>query len=245
MKKIMKFIVLAILLPALMISTAGLAYLHFFASGDKNLSGEWTASLDMTEQAAVMAFGWLQDIEAVSVSMQNMESHMQGLDIAVQLTFEETQRSAGTFRCKVLPESYDTCNQAAYEAFASAFRQLLAERLRMADYAGGTDDAAVEALVAETFGMSTVSYLMSCGPKLLPSLEELQAQYEGSGTYQTKEGILTRQFEDGESVHTREEQYIREGTRLILTGKRDAAPQDSFADYYPVLYTLQSQSPKQ
>lgn len=241
MKKILKFIVLAIVFLALIISTAGLAYLHFFASNDKNLSGEWTASLDVTQQAAVMALGWLQDIEAVSVSMQDMESHMQGLEIAVRLTFEETQRSAGTFRCDVLPESYDSCNQAAYEAFASAFRQLLAERLRMADYAGGTDDEAVEALVAETFGMSTVSYLMSCGPKLLPSLEELQAQYEGSGTYETKEGILTRQFEDGESVRTKEEQYVRKGTHLILTGEHDAASQGYFADHYPVLYTLETQ----
>ena len=62
MRKIMKFIVSAILFPALIVSTALLVYLHFFADSDRNLSGEWTASLDMTDQAAVTALGWRQDI---------------------------------------------------------------------------------------------------------------------------------------------------------------------------------------
>lgn len=235
MRKIMKFIVSAILFPALIVSTALLVYLHFFADSDRNLSGEWTASLDMTDQAAVTALGWLQDIEAVSVSMQDMENAMQGLGIEVRLTFEQTARSGGTFRCRVLPESYDACSQAAYEAFASAFRELVAERLRMAGYAGSTDEEAVETLVTETFGMSTVSYLMTCGPQLLPSMEELQSQYDGSGTYQAAGDILTRQFDDGGAVLTRAERYIRKDASLILMGERDDSP---------VLYTLQ-QTPKE
>lgn len=44
MRKIMKFIVSAILFPALIVSTALLVYLHFFADSDRNLSGEWTAA---------------------------------------------------------------------------------------------------------------------------------------------------------------------------------------------------------
>lgn len=242
MKKITKFIVFAILFPALIISTALLAYLHFFAANDKNLSGEWTASLDMTDQTAVTALGWLQDIEAVSVSMQDMESTMQGLNIEVQLTFEQAAWSGGTFQCSVLPESYDACNQAAYEAFALVFRELLAERLRMAGYAGSTDEEAVEALVTETFGMPTVSYLMTCGPRLLPSMEELQLQYDGSGTYQATGDILTRQFDDGGSVITKTEHYIRKDVSLILMGESDADPQGQLADDYPVIYTLQQSS---
>ena len=37
--------------------TALLTYLHFFASDDKDLSGIWTAKLDMTKQSAVTALG--------------------------------------------------------------------------------------------------------------------------------------------------------------------------------------------
>ena len=59
----------------------------------------------------------------------------------------------------ILPESYEACSQAAYEAFALAFQSLLAERLRMAGYTGGTDGESIEALVNETFGMSPVAYL--------------------------------------------------------------------------------------
>ncbi len=32
--------------------------------GDSDLSGEWIAELEMTGQAAAMAYGWLKDMEA-------------------------------------------------------------------------------------------------------------------------------------------------------------------------------------
>lgn len=238
MRRTMKNAILLLLLLTLSASTALLAYLHFFAPDDGNPAGEWTADLDMTEQAAVTAFGWLQDIEAVSVSLEDVESCMQGLTIQVNLTLEQTARSEGVFRCQVLPGSYEACNQAAYEAFARAFRELLAERLLMAGYAGGTDEEAVEALVRETFGMPTVSYLMSCGPALLPSMEELQAGYDGSGVYEAAEGILTREFDGGGPVDVRSERYIRKGASLILSEEAGAASAGFLWERYPVIYTL-------
>ena len=58
-------------------------------------------------------------------------------------------------------------------------------------------------MVNETFGMSAAAYLMNCGPSLLPSLEELQAAYDGSGTYEAAEGILVRKFDTGGAADTR------------------------------------------
>lgn len=219
MKKNVKSVICILLLITLSISTAFLAYLQFFARNDRNLSGEWVAELDMTDRAAVAALGWLQDVEGVSVSLEDVEAHVRDLKVRVYLMLEQTARSRGTFRCGVLPESYEACRQAAYEAFAAVFREVLAERLRMVDYGGGTDEDAIEALVVETFGMSTVSYLMSCGPELLPSLEELQAQCDGSGTYETAEGILSVQgMEDiGGTDAMKEARYIRQGDSLILS----------------------------
>ena len=237
MGKILKNIILTILFLFLITSTALLTYLHFFASDDKDVSGTWTAKLDKTNQAAVTALGWLQDIEAVTISLEDMETYMQDLTIEVHLTLEQTAHSEGTFYCNVLPESYEACNQAAYEAFAVAFEELLIERLCMAGYTGGTDKETMEALVTETFGMSTVPYLMTCGPNLLPSLEELQAQYDGSGTYQAAQGILTRQFDDGEMVPAKMEFYIRKGSSLILSEENDFT-------HSAVIYTLQQSQNK-
>lgn len=242
MKKTIKNVVLTLLILTLSISTAFLTYLHFFASDDKNLSGEWTANLDMTNQAAVTALSWLQEIEAVSISLEDMESYMQGLTIQVNMALEQTDSATGTFQCSVSPESYDACKQAAYEAFATAFQELLAERLYMAGYTGSTDKEAMEALVTETFGMSTVSYLMSYAPALLPSLEELQARYDGSGTYEAAEGILTRQFDSGGPVTARTEYYIRKDSNLILSEEIGSAAAYSFSEHYPVIYTLQEPS---
>ncbi|MBD5521799.1 MAG: hypothetical protein HDR03_11395 [Lachnospiraceae bacterium] len=236
MGKTIKNAIFILLLITLSISTAFLAYLHFFASGEKELSGEWTTNLDMTEHAVVTALDWLQDIEAVSVSLEDMESYMHGLTIQVNLSIEQTGRGEGTFKCNVSPESYEACNQAAYEAFAMAFQELLTERLSMAGYTGSTDKEAIEALVTETFGMSTVSYLMDYGPKLLPSLEDLQAEYDGSGTYEADEDILTRAFDDGGAVTTKAEYYIRKDSTLILSGESGVVSDDFVSDYYPIIY---------
>ena len=238
MRRAVKNTIYTLLLLTLSVSTAFLIYLRFLESRDKDLSGEWTADLNMTEQAAAKAFSWLQDIEGVSVTLEELGGYMQDLTVQVNMTFEQTARSEGTFHCNVLPESYDACNQAAYEAFAAAFRKLTAERLRMAGYGGDTDEEAVEALVLETFGMSTVSYLMSCGPALLPSLEELQSQYDGNGTYKAAEGILTRQFDADGSDAAKTECYIRKGSSLILSEEAGPVTQAGFSDHYPVLYIL-------
>lgn len=238
MRKTIKNVVIILLILTLSASTVLFAYLHFSASEDKELSGEWTADLDMTQQAAVTALGWLQDIEAVSISLEDMESYMQELTIQIDLTLEQTGQLEGKFHSSVLKESYDACSQAAYEAFAMAFQELLTERLCMAGYTGSTDQEAIEALITETFGMSTVSYLMSCGPALLPSLEELQAQYDGSGTYEVTEDILTRRFDEGGAVITKEEYYIRKDSRLVLTEKTGSDSAGLFSDNDPVIYTL-------
>lgn len=240
MGKTIKNIILILLILTLSVSTALFAYLHFSGSEGGNLSGEWSAELDLTEQAAVTAFGWLQEIEAVSVSLEDMESYMQDLTVQVNMTLEQTGGAVGIFQCKVLPESYDACKQAAYEAFAAAFRDILLERLRMAGYTGGTDPETIEALVTETFGMSTVSYLMTYGPALLPSLEDLQAQYDGSGTYEAAEGVLNRQFDTDGSLAVKTECFIRQESSLILTEEVNPADSSSlFSVHYPIIYTLQ------
>lgn len=218
-KKAMRKTIIALVLLTLSISTVLLAYLYFFAGEDKKLAGEWTAELSMTEQAAGAAYGWLREIEAVSVSAEELEACMQGLSIQVELVMEQTSRSGGIFEGQVLPESYDACERAAYEAYAGVFRKLVAERLHMAGYTGSTEEDAVEALVQETFGMSTVEYLRSCAPALLPSREELRARYGGSGTYEITEGVLSREYDGGDPGSTRSERCIRQGADLILAGE--------------------------
>lgn len=236
MRKIAKNILLTLLFLTVSILTAVLIYIHFFRSDDRNLSGEWTTELDMTKQAAVTAFVWLQDIEAVSISLEDVEAHMQDLTITVNMTMEQTGQAQGTFRCNIDPERYDACTQAAYEAYATAFKELVAERLDMAGYTGGTDEEAIEALVTETFGMSTVSYLKFCAPALLPSLEELQVLYDGSGTYKTEERILIRYFDEKGEDASKAEYYIRKDSYLILSGEAGTGISDS--DQYPMIYTL-------
>ena len=245
MGKIIKNTIVTILLLTLSASTAFLAYLHFFASDDKDLSGEWTANLDMSENAAVAAYNWLEDIEAVSVSLEDIENDMQWLTVQVNLTFEQTDSAAGTFQCYVSPESYDACKQAAYEAFAGEFRELLAQRLYMAGYTDSTNEEEVEALVTETFGMDTVSYLMSYAPALLPSLEDLQSEYDGSGTYEVSDDILFRWFEADGGTVLKTEYFIRKDSSLILPKDSTPVESDTLKAFEPVIYTLEQTEGKE
>lgn len=238
MGKIAKNILYTLLFLSLSILTAFLIYVHFFRPDDRDLSGEWTAQLDMTKQAAVTAFIWLQDIEGVSVSLEEIETDMPDLTIRVNMTMEQAGQSGGSFSCAVQPESYAACDQAAYEAFAAAFRKLTAERLRMAGYTDSADEESVEALIGETFGMSADSYLRTCAPALLPSLEELQAGYDGGGTYEAADGVLVRQFDREGTTVTRSEHYIREDSSLVLSGEMEGNSSDIVSDHYPIIYTL-------
>lgn len=96
-KKTLKATILTLLLLTLSVSTALLAYLHFFASKDSGLTGEWTTELDMAGEAAVAAYAWLQDMEGVSVSPEEMEAYMEGLTVRVDLNLTQTEGSAGAF----------------------------------------------------------------------------------------------------------------------------------------------------
>ena len=237
MGKAIKSIIFTLLFLSLSAAIAFLAYLYFYRPGDRDLSGEWATELSMTQYAAAQAYGWLQDIEAVSISQEDVEDCMPELTVQVNLAFEQTGRFEGTFSCNVVPESYEACNQAAYEAFAAVFEELVAERLRMAGYGGGTDAEETEALISKAFGMSAVSYLTTCGPALLPDLEELQAEYDGSGTYEAGEEVLLRQFEAGGTAATKEESYARKDSMLILSGEAGAAV-SLFPERYPIVYQL-------
>ena len=93
MKRAIKNTICTLLFLILCSFTALFAYLYFFQPGERNLSGEWTAELDMSGRAAVTALDWLQDIEGVSISLEEMESYMPDLTVQVNLGFQETARS--------------------------------------------------------------------------------------------------------------------------------------------------------
>lgn len=90
MGKAIKSIIFTLLFLSLSAAIAFLAYLYFYRPGDRDLSGEWATELSMTQYAAAQAYGWLQDIEAVSISQEDVEDCMPELTVQVNLAFEQT-----------------------------------------------------------------------------------------------------------------------------------------------------------
>ena len=70
----------------------------------------------------------------------------------------------------------------------------------------------------------------------MPSLEDLQAQYNGSGTYEVAEGILTRRYDDGT---TKTENYVWENFSLVLSEEGNS---DGQGQKKPVILIFQKMS---
>ena len=67
-------------------------------------------SADGTERTAFLAHYHGENGKKKELnSLEEVEACMRNLTVQVEMTMDETDRSGGTFRCSVLPESYDAC----------------------------------------------------------------------------------------------------------------------------------------
>ena len=106
-------------------------------------------------------------------------------------------------------ESYNAAKQQAYTALENAFEDLLLIRAQTAGKDMATREEAAQS-IEDTIGMTCLEYLANYGPELLPPLEEIQGQYNGSGSWKAENGVLLR---DG-----RGEAFLINTDLLVLSG---------------------------
>ncbi len=139
--------------------------------------GNWQMRLDMTELVRMQADAWLHEAELGS--QVDVGNRLPQIQIAVSLKLDPD----GNWSRQVDAGSYEAAQKSARQALASSLRELVILRAAAAGRSVRNPKQA-EALIADVIGMSGEQYLADYGPKLLPALEELQARYDGSGTWQ-------------------------------------------------------------
>ena len=193
-------LLLAIILLLAAISCA--LSLRLYKRSDPNLSGRWQMELDVTDQACMRANAWLH--EAGHGSEVDVGNYMPELHILVELALRED----GSWSRQLDEASLSAARQKAEAALHDALRELV--RLRIADAGRPLEtDTALDARLADAAGMPVERYLSEYGPALLPSAEELQARYNGSGGFQI-EGVHIH-FDGQDSAR-----YLADDALLVL-----------------------------
>jgi len=145
--------------------------------------GSWHRQIDLREHAVGEARLWLGG--ARLGEQVDAEAAFPAIPAELTLTLQKD----GTWQCHVERESYEAAEAAAAQGMAAALRELLRLRIEDTGRGGGTEEY-LEARIADAVGMSSLEYLREHGPKLLPTLEELENSFGGEGTYRVEDGRL-------------------------------------------------------
>ena len=209
-----KVIVILLLLVILLLAaiSCGLA-LRLYRRSDPLLVGNWRMQADYTDLARERANAWLR--EARLGEQTDTGAYLKPVKLPVELHLREDGTWSRTFD----PDKRAEAEKAAREALETALTELVRLRIQDAGRPEVTEQEA-EDRIAEAIGMSAGDYLELYGPALLPTAEELEAAYTGSGVYQIEgpylhleghasaryladEVLLVLESEEGTEVYTR------------------------------------------
>lgn len=191
------------LIVLLMVVIAGGALFWWIGRPERKLPGHWQRNVDFTASGRMYAREWLMAAEGGAD--YDPAAYIPELSVTVELVLGED----GTWSGRVDEDSYNEAVQKAYRGLEDSFEDLLITRVQASGREMESREEAAQS-IAETIGMSCAEYLRTYGPKLLPDLEELQAQYNGSGSWSAEKGVLLR---DGSG-----EAYLINTDLLVLSG---------------------------
>jgi len=189
-----KLIVLLLLLVILLLAaiSCGLA-LRLWRRSDPVVVGNWRMQLDLTDLARERANAWLR--AAALGDQTDAGAYLAAIHVPVELKLTEDGRWSRSLDAAGLRAA----EREAQKALAEALRALVCLRIRDA---GRPEESAAgaEARIESAIGMSAEDYLAAHGPALLPTAEELEAEYGGSGgftiegPYLQLEGLGSRRY---------------------------------------------------
>lgn len=159
--------------------------MYFTLQPERKLYGEWSREISLGNTAAVKGRLWLDAAgrgnEIPLDGLENMH-----LSIGLNLTKD------GNWAQSLDESVYAEQEEAARMVMAAALKKLIL--LRAGELGAlDLDEEDAEAAVVAATGHSTLDFLKEYGPSFLPSLEELGAEYNGSGTFTAEDGMLYRE----------------------------------------------------
>lgn len=132
--------------------------------------------VSIAEEASARALVWLNDIDDIELSFEDVKECMGEFNLEVKYTPTETK---GIYTVELMPDCYEYCESQAKIGLEKSYRLAVINRLQKVGYEGPCTDETVEKLMKTTFGITVADYLEQCEISLLPSFEELNAKYSG------------------------------------------------------------------
>ena len=184
-----------LLLTALFSAAAilGILLLFFFLArfegaepAQDPLAGTWRRSIDLTEEFREAARAYLS--EARLGNTLDPSDYITELQVTLLLEFRED----GTYSIKVDESSYGTAKKNAEDALEEAFTDLLSMRGKEMGKSS-VSKKEMEALFSRLTGKSFSEYLQENEIALIPTLDELEAQYNASGAFRKTGELLERE----------------------------------------------------
>lgn len=169
----------------LLVIVAGGLFYWWKSRPERKLPGHWHRTVDYASQAELAAKEWLMAAEGGSEI--DLKGYMGSISVGMDLILAQD----GSWSCTVDENSYRTAQQQVYTALEQAFEDLLIIRAQDAGREMASREEAAQS-IEDTIGMSCQEYLKLYGPSMLPSLEEIKGEYEGSGDWKAESGVLLR-----------------------------------------------------
>ncbi|MCR5501579.1 MAG: hypothetical protein K6F53_01070 [Lachnospiraceae bacterium] len=210
-KKISPVVIPVTLLLLLAAVSVFFVILHVMGKAAKTPAGIWERRIPLSASAEEKASAWLSGAK-MSEKVTGAFS-VEYEDPALILCFRED----GTFEQYPDRDSYEKMRKALYGQLEDALRNLIILRIGAADLGTFSKEEADRAF-EEEFGMGIPEYLSEYGPGLLPSFEELSAEYEAEGTWRIEDGLLIRNEGKGEELL-----YDENMLAIREAGKKEAA----------------------
>lgn len=164
------YITILVIIIAVLIGIIGvLAALQYKKS--KEPSWEYVS---MTEEASARAFVWLNKIDYMELSYEDVVSIMGQFNLEIIKT---PTKEKGVYTYALADNAYEYCQNQAQVGFERAYKQVIKNRIEKTGYEGEISDETVERLMLETFGMTVSDYLKQCDVKLLPAEDEINEKY--------------------------------------------------------------------
>lgn len=176
--------------------------LRLWRRSDPSLAGSWQMQLNLRDTARERANAWLR--AAALGELVDAGDYLPPLTVKVRLTLN----ADGSWTRRVDAGSLEKAQGEAEKALAEALNALLRLRVEDAGRPVGTEKE-TRALLENALGMPVEAYLRSYGPTLLPALDELQARFDGGGSYAVEGNHLR--------LGERRPRYLVDESLLLLT----------------------------
>lgn len=138
--------------------------------------------ISITEEVTAKAYVWLNQIEDIDISYEEVRGIMGDISITVELKPSENK---GMKLQEITDGSYQKCYDAAYNGMAEAYNRVVSKRLLDSGYEGELSANIVDSLMKEAYGLSVMDYLKQCEDlTIIPSEDELKQRFNVEVEYE-------------------------------------------------------------